>query len=233
VRERGRARRRPRPSKARILFALVLPFALLVAGFSFLLAGLSAIGSGPPAPSYPDPVPGARVWSSTVHVQPMRASAPVRVSIPAINVDAAVAPVGNGADGSIGIPPLSQPQLAGWYRYGRTPGERGASVIVGHVDSHIGNHAVFFDLGKLRRGAEIDVRRQDGSVAEFKVDAVSLVARDRFPAGTVYGQLPYPGLRLITCGGTFDTAAGAYPDNVVVFASLVAQHVPLLGLLDG
>ena len=46
-------------------------------------------------------------------------------------------------------------------------------------------------------------------------------AKDRFPTAAVYGDLPGAGLRMITCGGTFDRGVRSYTDNVVVLASLV------------
>jgi hypothetical protein len=36
----------------------------------------------------------------------------------------------------------------------------------------------------------------------------------------VYGDLDHAGLRLITCGGTFDRSTGHYRSNVVVYARL-------------
>jgi sortase (surface protein transpeptidase) len=225
--------RAPRRRRRRTLIALAVPGALALAGIGFLVAGLMAVGSGPPTPAYPEPVPGARVWASTVRLRPMDRSEPRRIEIPSIGVDASVMPVGLAPDGSVGTPPLSRPQLTGWYRNGRTPGERGSAVILGHVDSYASGRAVFYDLGRLKRGAVIDVERGDHSVAEFKVDAVSLVPRSRFPVSTVYGPVPYPGLRLVTCAGPFDAASGSYRDNIVVFASLVAERTPLLGLLGG
>ncbi len=33
------------------------------------------------------------------------------------------------------------------------------------------------------------------------------------------------GLRLITCGGVFDTASSAYEDDIVVYARFVASNV--------
>jgi hypothetical protein len=39
-----------------------------------------------------------------------------------------------------------------------------------------------------------------------------------------YGDLDHAGLRLITCGGSFDRQARSYDDNIVVFADLVATH---------
>jgi len=57
-------------------------------------------------------------------------------------------------------------------------------------------------------------------VAAFAVDGVQKVAKALFPSNDVYGNVPYPGLRLVTCGGPFDTARGQYLDNIVVYAHL-------------
>jgi len=37
----------------------------------------------------------------------------------------------------------------------------------------------------------------------------------------VYGPINYAGLRLITCGGTFDEKTKNYESNTVVFATLI------------
>jgi hypothetical protein len=52
-------------------------------------------------------------------------------------------------------------------------------------------------------------------------DGVQEVAKATFPAGEIYGNTRYPGLRLITCGGPFDTATRQYLDNIVVYTQLV------------
>jgi hypothetical protein len=39
----------------------------------------------------------------------------------------------------------------------------------------------------------------------------------------VYGAIDYAGLRLITCGGAFDTRARSYVDNIIAFAELVGS----------
>ena len=41
-----------------------------------------------------------------------------------------------------------------------------------------------------------------------------------------YGAIDHAGLRLITCGGTYDAARHRYLDNVVVFARLEAVRGP-------
>ena len=66
----------------------------------------------------------------------------------------------------------------------------------------------------------IYVGRADGTMAVFTVTAVRKVAKDLFPTAAVYGPVPDPELRLITCGGVFDRSIGSYLSNIVVFARL-------------
>ena len=59
-------------------------------------------------------------------------------------------------------------------------------------------------------------------MAVFDVTGVGLYPKDRFPTAEVYGSVPGPQLRLITCGGTFDWARHSYLSNVVVYATEVS-----------
>ncbi|MEH0971016.1 class F sortase [Micromonospora sp. CPCC 205546] len=149
-------------------------------------------------------------------------SAPTTIKIPRIGVDAAIMSLGTNPDGTVQVPPLERAQLAGWYEPGPSPGEVGNAVIVGHVDSAAIGPAVFFSLGALQPGDTITVARQDGQQATFTVESVGAYPKTQFPTERVYGPSDRPGLRVVTCGGTFDPAAGSYPDNVVVFASMPA-----------
>jgi len=115
-------------------------------------------------------------------------------------------PSGSAADGL----------LAGMARAGR-PGATGSAIIAGHIDSYRGP-GVFFRLASLHRGDRAYVRRADGSLVVFRVTAVRLYRKDRFPTAAVYGPAAGPQLRLITCGGTFDPAVRSYESNVVVYA---------------
>jgi hypothetical protein len=45
--------------------------------------------------------------------------------------------------------------------------------------------------------------------------------KDQFPTTQVYGDVDTPQLRLITCGGAFNSAARSYRDNIIVFADMV------------
>jgi hypothetical protein len=74
----------------------------------------------------------------------------------------------------------------------------------------------------MRRGDRVSVQRRDGRTAVFTVTRVAQFSKSRFPSSAVYGPINHAGLRLITCGGTYDAARHRYLDNVVVFASLSA-----------
>ncbi|MDA0159909.1 class F sortase [Solirubrobacter ginsenosidimutans] len=152
----------------------------------------------PPAPSKPASVP-----------------VPVRVVIPAIGVDAPLIRLGLDADGALEVP--QRFDQAGWWTGGSRPGERGPAVIAGHVDSRTGP-AVFYRLGKLRRGDRIVIRGRDGTSVTFRVKRSEQVRKDHFPTQRVYGATERPELRLITCSGTFDRSSGHYVDNTVVYA---------------
>ena len=121
-------------------------------------------------------------------------SAPQRITVPSVKVDAPLTEVGLDADGWVEPPPLEDSNLAGWYRGSVTPGERGASVIVGHVDNTAGP-AVFYELGALERGSRIEIPREDGRKAVFAVYDVEVFAKKEFPAARVYADGPEPELR--------------------------------------
>jgi hypothetical protein len=152
----------------------------------------------------------------------LRRSVPVSVSIPAIGVRSDLLRLGLNPDGTIQVPNLiTSANEAAWYKYSVTPGQIGTAVIEGHVDNYQGP-AVFFRLGALRPGNDIDVTLADGVTAVFRVTGVREYEKVKFPSAIVYGPADYAALRLITCGGTFDYATGHYLSSVVVFASLAA-----------
>jgi LPXTG-site transpeptidase (sortase) family protein len=145
-------------------------------------------------------------------------SKPVAVSIPKIGVQSTLDELGLDKHGAMEVP--QDPARAGWFTPGPSPGALGPAVIAGHVTWN--GPAVFRRLGNLRRGDQVTVTRTDGKTAVFTVTRVARFSKSQFPSGAVYGQIDYAGLRLITCGGTYDAANHSYLDNVVVFARLKA-----------
>lgn len=99
----------------------------------------------------------------------------------------------------------------------RASGE--TAILAGHVDT-LDGPAVFYRLGSLRKGDQLEVAGADRGSAFFAVDAVEVYPKKDFPDRKVYGPAPGSQLRLITCGGGF-TKQNGYDGNVVVYAHLV------------
>lgn len=168
----------------------------------------------------PQPSAAAAGATGTARGPSLHRSLPVSVDIPAIGVHSHLLRLGVNADGTIQVPSLTTSAgEAAWFKYSATPGQIGASVIEGHVDSDNGP-AVFFRLGALRPGNTIEVRLADGVTAIFRVTGVREYAKDDFPSKTIYGSTNFAALRLITCGGPFDPVTRHYLSSTVVFASL-------------
>jgi len=177
----------------------------------------STTGSRPPEPAPPVPSPGVSLAGGAA--RPLARSVPVRLLIPAIGVDSELMELGLHDDGTMEVPPAGFP--AGWYTGAPTPGELGPAVIAGHVDWT--GPGVFYDLHTLVAGNEVRVERADGSTAVFRVTRVQEYRKSAFPTDEVYGDIAFAGLRLITCGGSFNKRTGHYEDNIVAFAELVTS----------
>ncbi|GAA2433005.1 class F sortase [Streptomyces lavendulocolor] len=186
--------------------------------------GLWLVQNGSAEPTPPVPT-AAEAFAAGPHrhtdaaAAPLPPSAPVRVRIPAIGVDAPVMRLGLARDGSLEVPPAGNPNIAGWYKDGTPPGAEGTAIVAGHVDNADGP-AVFYALGSLKKGHWIEVTRRDGRTAVFTVDAVEVYDNEDFPDRKVYGPADRAELRVITCGGTFDEKTG-YQGNVVAYAHLI------------
>jgi sortase (surface protein transpeptidase) len=153
--------------------------------------------------------------SATPHTLPH--ATPVHITIPKIGIDTSVISTGLKADGSLALP--NQFDVTAWYAGGPAPGDLGPAVIAGHVDSTTGI-AIFWRLRELAPGDQIQIARADGSVATFTVIELQQYDQEAFPTEAVYGNINYAGLRLITCGGTFNTTTHHYDQNTVVYARL-------------
>ena len=178
--------------------------------------------SAAPGPGSPEaPAPPA---PDTPAADAPAVAAPVSVGIPSIEVTSDLMRLDLNDDGTVEVPPLEPDDKAGWYQRGPAPGAVGPAVILGHVDSAEHGPGIFFDLGALKPGDEVEVARADGTVAVFAVDKVETHPKNAFPTIAVYGNTAEPQLRLITCGGDFDSGVRSYEDNVIAFATLTGTR---------
>ena len=205
----------------------LLPAVILV----LTAVGVTALGRG--LLDRPAPAPAPAVAAADPVVSPATAprelttgplldsSPPVRLAIPALRVSVPLVGLGQQRDGAMEVP--TDAKTVGWYTKAPTPGALGPAVLAGHVD-YRSRPGTFARLADLRAGDAVDIMRADGRMAMFTVTKVDRYPKDAFPSDAVYGAIDHAGLRLITCGGDFDSRSGHYADNIVVYASLSRAH---------
>jgi hypothetical protein len=158
------------------------------------------------------PVPATESAAGLSH------SPPVQLHIPSIGVTSGFVALGLESDGALEVPQAAD--VVGWYEDAPTPGERGPAVLTAHVD-WMHERGAFHDLGRLKPSNDVTIDRADGVAVTFRVTRVAEYPKTRFPTHEVYGSTDGAELRLITCGGRFDSFTHSYEDNIVVFARLV------------
>jgi hypothetical protein len=142
---------------------------------------------------------------------------PVQVSLGSVGVDLPVRPVGVAADGQMQLPP--DPRVLGWYRYGPAPGAStgGSVVVAGHLDSRRLGLGPLVRLRDLQVGDRVVVTTADGATSRYTVRQIARFDRQALPA-EVFSRSGPELLRIVTCGGEYDAAAGGYEQNLVVTA---------------
>lgn len=140
---------------------------------------------------------------------------PVRLIIPAINVNASIDQVGLTAEGAMDVP--QAPSRVAWLNTGPRPGEIGSAVIDGHFGWFKNIPAVFHQLHLLRPGDLIIVEEVDGRTT-FIVRALEVFDLQQDATAVFVSNDGRAHLNLITCEGTWDPALQQYSDRLVVFA---------------
>lgn len=166
---------------------------------------------------------GAVTADTPADVARHRAPPPVAIQIAAVEVNGPVE-TREIIDGALQAP--SGPWVVAWYSQTARPGEAGNVVMGGHVDYWNTGPAVFFALSRLNEGAEIGVTDATGKAYAYAVEwvreySVSDLTPDQLRE--IVGPTANPSLTLITCGGEFDAARGAYRTRVVVRAVRVER----------
>lgn len=143
---------------------------------------------------------------------------PRKIEIPSIGVSGCIQKVGVDEKNAIAVP--TNIHVAGWYINSPLPGEKGVSVIDGHVLGQY-DDAIFAGLKNVKAGDMIRIEFGDSSKKEFLVED-----SHSYPVNEVMDHLfsPLEGidsqLTLITCGGTFDRTSQTYDQRIIVRAKL-------------
>lgn len=140
--------------------------------------------------------------------------APTAITIDAIDLTAPLIDLGLTPDGTMQVP--ADYDAVGWFTGGGRPGGHGPLVIAAHVDSPTGP-AAFVRLRELVPGDLVEVTDTAGELHTYRLTEAVAYPKAEFPTARVFGAVRPDELRLITCGGVFDSSAGSYEDNLVIY----------------
>lgn len=160
-----------------------------------------------------------------LNTKPSPGEIPVAIRIPDASVDADVEQ-NQIVKGVMQDP--SGPWVVSWYKETAQVGKRGNAVMSGHVDYWGVGPSVFYTVGQLQPGAEIDITGKDGTVYTYSVEWVKTYTLQDLTSDTINSIVSpdattYPALTLITCGGDFDQAKGEYLGRTIIRAKLLTE----------
>ncbi len=143
---------------------------------------------------------------------------PEEIVIPSINVDGFVQRVGIDQNSQVAVP--TNIHLAGWFAQSQQPGDKGLSIIDGHLDG-LHTDGIFRHLVDVKVGDPIKITLGDGTVRAFTVMSVQTVLNADV-ANILFSQDPavVSQLNLVTCGGTYVKTDKGYDSRFVVMARL-------------
>lgn len=147
---------------------------------------------------------------------------PNRIIIPKLGVNATIQHVGLTSKGNMGTPVGKYKwQDVAWYKLGPKPGEKGNSVISGHLDNAVGFKAVFANLNALEVGNEIEIRDENGKALRFRVVKKARYPYEKAPLEEIFGASDKARLNLITCAGIWIQSKKSYSERLVVYTERI------------
>ncbi len=141
---------------------------------------------------------------------------PKYITLPSIKAEGFLRKVGVDQNKQVATP--DNINMAGWFVDTVRPGQKGNSIIDGHVSGWV-NNGIFKDLIKMKAGDIYTVEFGNGDKKEFKVKEVKDVpVADA--ASVLFSQDPEitNQLSLITCGGKFNRSTNQYENRVIVIS---------------
>lgn len=111
--------------------------------------------------------------------------------------------------------------LAGWFNESVLPGNKGLSIIDGHVSGR-SSEGIFKNLPKVKPGDEVIITMGGGGKFTYQVFDTKTIPNEQ-AASVLFEQSPKvtAQLNLITCTGQYDKNAKTYNDRVIVYAKLL------------
>jgi sortase (surface protein transpeptidase) len=140
---------------------------------------------------------------------------PVKLTIPALGVEAAVEAVGQDPDGAMSTP--THPDDVAWYAGSPGMGVPGNVVLAAHVNWE-NLPRPFSRLHLLQPGDAVQVIDAEGRGFEYVVEHAYWVRAEGAPVEEIFAPTPDPVLTLITCGGEYVASRREYLDRLIVRA---------------
>lgn len=170
--------------------------------------------------SYSTDKPSQSPIKASSYVSTAGPTEPKYISLPTISAQGFIQKVSIDQNGQIATP--NNVNLAGWYVNSAAPGQPGLSIIVGHVDGYT-SPGIFLHLNKLQPGTAFTLQLGNGTILTYSVMQVTAVDASS-AVSVLFSQNPSvkSQLNLITCGGTFNSAARSYEQRIIVSAKLLS-----------
>jgi sortase A len=138
---------------------------------------------------------------------------PTRLTIPSINLNDAIIPVGLTDAGAMAVPSGSTSNV-GWYEDGVIPGDAGSAVLDAHV------FAAFSKLNQVKAGDSIYVTDAQGDTLRFVVNKVETYALADITSQMLFAPTNDRDLNLITCAGKLTPDHSTYDHRLVIYTTL-------------
>lgn len=148
-----------------------------------------------------------------------RPSEPKKIILPSIGINGFVNNVGVDQDQLIAVP--NNIHTAGWFVDTVRPGEKGLSIINGHVDG-LTTGGIFRKLPELKIGDLYSIENGDGTTNTFSVKEIVTVKTED-AAAILFSQKKgvTHQLNLITCAGIYLEDQSTYSERTIVISELV------------
>ena len=163
----------------------------------------SAVPSlSPPPSATPSPSPTPRVMGEV----------PVRVRIPALEVDAEIQDTGVEESGRMEV--VASAFIISWLRDSAIPGNDGNSILAGH-NRWAGQDGHLIDMDTLTVGDALEIEYADGEKRTFLLESVFIYALKTAPTAEIMDAGGPARITVITCKGPYNASWGTSENRII------------------